>query len=368
MLEHDPSRQVVVASELQSAFKILKSAAFHRQYSWAFLFAKYFLIAAFPVAVVTGIVSAVATRNPGSQTLIEAQIWAVVDALSSNEVALVLLILVLLLVFDLSLSAARYCASQYRMLDDDCARQHGHYTNEIARRDQIILDDRAKARIDLLTSIPNELALHAEMSTRIRTGVVLIMIDLVNFGKFNTAFSHSTGNKVLTELAQYMFRHSRRVEHIYRMMENEKDGVREIEQDGWTFRLHRKGDEFLVVLEGGEMEALGFLNRLRREIASETSKISSAGGGDLLFYAGIFAVEAEIAPTECLHYADNALSMARQNADQGRVVWHSKTSNTDLRQRPNEKQRAFEFRRGLFREFETDPFWKGKDAKPKDKT
>ena len=200
------------------------------------------------------------------------------------------------------------------------------------------------------------------MATLIRPGVVLIMVDIVNFGEFNTRFSTGKANTVLKEIAQYMFRNSRRVEHIFRMMEDEGGGTRIVEDNGWTFRLHRRGDEFLIILNGGEMEALGFLNRLRKETQMDSSRISKAGAKDILFYAGIFAVSGTIGPAESLHYVDKSLSAARSEPDQGRVVWHSGKSHDTLEQQNDEADRAFQFRQGLYKSFSTDDYWRGKTS------
>ncbi|MDP5220241.1 diguanylate cyclase [Ruegeria sp. 2205SS24-7] len=359
---------------------LLRQAAFNDTYSP--ILKKKVVIPVVASPIVVGVFIALITQNTKDELLIEQMLTQWASGVTGRDLFLVALMLGLLFLVDLVVSASRLASARFSAMTGERAaevdglkaqmqsqkREHEQvlteerqaFSEEIALKDQIILDEKAAARIDRTTGVPNELSLHDQMASLIRPGVVLIMVDLVNFGEFNTKYSTGKANLVLKEIAQYMFRNSRRVEHIFRMLEDEKGGRRVIQEDGWTFRLHRRGDEFLIVLNGGELDALGFLNRLRKETQSANSRISKAGAEDILFYAGIFSVIGSISPAECLHYVDQCLATARANPESGRVVWHSGNSYEQMIQEENEPDRAFQFRVGLFKSFETESYWRGK--------
>ncbi|MDM0075460.1 hypothetical protein QTH90_13750 [Variovorax sp. J2P1-59] len=333
----------------------LRQSILNRKHSLFRLVGKYVLAGGALASVLTGTVSGLLAGESGKPTIVEMLIGKLSAAVSVEYVVKVLLILALLFSMDVIRCMSRLASDRDKEAEEIIKNRDA----QIDAKDLLITDQRLKARLDLITRIPNEIALIDAKSAVVRQGRVLIMIDLVGFGAFNKSHSSHAGNAVLREFAQFMFLRSRRVEHVYHLIAESDSGSRAIEYNNTVFRLHRKGDEFLVVLEGGEVEALGFLNRLREATEQKDSAISLAGGRGVLFYAGIFAIDADLEPNECLHKVDQVLAHARQRPELGRVKWGSETDHNSLSRDADENERAFEFKRGLYRAFQTDPYWTG---------
>ena len=329
-----------------SAGDYLRHAILNPQYSLFRVVGKYVLVGGIAVSVITGTVSGLLAGEADKSTVVERLLDRLGAAMSAENLVRALALLVLLFLMDVVRCMARLASDR----DDEA---HG----QLVAKDLLIADQRLQARLDLVTRIPNQVALKDAQSAVIRQGRVLIMIDIVGFREFNKLHSSHVANAVLREFAQFMFLRSRRVEHVYHRPSG-------IESDTAVFRLHRKGDEFLVVLEGGETDALGFLSRLRDETEKADSAIARAGGQGVLFYAGVFAIDADLQPDECLQRVDEILAHARQRPELGRVKWSSATDCHLMKCETGESERDFEFRRQRYKTFQTDPYWSGTGNRP----
>lgn len=99
---------------------------------------------------------------------------------------------------------------------------------------------------DFTTGIPNHYSLRSffekmEANENARR-LQFILIDLKGFKAINDEFMSLKANKLLRFIAQSIYQKMRRDEYL--------------------FRLNQGGDEFVVILEGNQPDALGFANRL----------------------------------------------------------------------------------------------------------
>jgi GGDEF domain-containing protein len=233
-------------------------------------------------------------------------------------------------------------------------------------KDKIILNQYESSRIDHRTQIPNEQAFDYDLVEIAKPGIVGIMIDIVGFGNFNNTYNDLRGDELLKKIAQYLFLNSRRSERVFRFSERREDDpdtIIQIGDYGSAYRLHRKGDEFIVILNGGEVDALGFLNRLRREFSDNKSEIFRVGGEVILFYASVVEISVQTTPKEFLYNLSENLVIAKRNAKlgQSRVVTHSNNNYSELNINRNkdESEEDFEKRKNLYRIFQFFPEWKG---------
>lgn len=127
---------------------------------------------------------------------------------------------------------------------EELAHQKTHF--EMKNSEQKL--DRAMKELvsDFTTGIPNYYSLRsffekleADKSAR---RLQFILIDLKGFKAINDEFMSLKANKLLRHIAQSIYQKMRRDEYL--------------------FRLNQGGDEFVVILEGNQPDALGFANRL----------------------------------------------------------------------------------------------------------
>ena len=118
--------------------------------------------------------------------------------------------------------------------------------------------------MDFQTGLPNgeqfkkELESFYEAHPLAKTAQVA-MIDIRNFKQINTDFGHDKADVLLRRLAQSILKTMRRNESMYRYPENPIPPI-----SPNTYRRYNGGDEFLLMIEGDQAEALGFINRLHR--------------------------------------------------------------------------------------------------------
>lgn len=315
------------------------------------------LLGGLVATIVGGLIVSVLANSDNKPMLIENIFDWIWQATTFRSTLALTAIIAVILVADTLVSLAKMSHENHTNTIEASRIEIKDLRSTASQQAQIISNEREKARLDITTLVPNEFALKEKASEVYIPGKVLILIDIAGFGEFNKKYSHLTGDAVLREFAQFLQNACRRTENVYRMIQDESEEARLVVEAGWTFRLHRKGDEFLVVLDGGEAEALGFLNRLKIETTNENSRIYSSGGEGLLFYAGVYAVEVPLTQSEYQKNLEDALKMAREGARNRRVVWHSNISSETLARGDLESPGSYAFRKRIFEQFEKDEYW-----------
>ena len=122
-----------------------------------------------------------------------------------------------------------------------------------ARPQQLAREGRQRARIDVVTGVPNRSAfeerLHEELERwkRFRTPVSMLVWDIDRFKKINDTYGHRAGDRVLREVANCFANRLRASDFIARI----------------------GGEEFCTLLVGTEIEAaMRVANELREAVGS----------------------------------------------------------------------------------------------------
>lgn len=185
--------------------------------------------------------------------------------------------------------------------------------------------------LDGVTGIPNESKLQADFPelTNSTRALSMIMMDLDGFGKINNRFGYEKGDEVIRYIASDTYRSMRRDENVYKIRSSPEAGL-------WT-RIYRKysgGDEFVFVLNGDEIDALGYLGRLKRRFDNDyTRHISNEilkHPWQLRFHAGLCSLEPGDAYDDAKKRAESCLLRAKQTGSTRRVVWLSNRKSTDF--------------------------------------
>jgi GGDEF domain-containing protein len=136
------------------------------------------------------------------------------------------------------------------------------------------LRDRERLQlIDIVTGIPNQLKWERDIDNLSKTDdpdphYQIILIDLDNFREINKTYGHEKGDQVIKEFSRSVFNSMRRDEHIYKNFLRGEDGSSINIGEHWHrfYRKYTGGDEFLLILNGFQPEALGLLARLVRDL------------------------------------------------------------------------------------------------------
>jgi diguanylate cyclase (GGDEF)-like protein len=134
-----------------------------------------------------------------------------------------------------------------------------------------------------------------ERARRYKTTFSLVMFDIDNFKKFNDAYGHLQGDRIIREIAKLLTKSVRQVD----------------------FPARYGGEEFAVILPAVDIKgALVVAERLRRKV----EQFRFPGDSEPLHVTisvGVteFDAEANYAPTEIIREADRALY---QSKDKGR--------------------------------------------------
>lgn len=208
-----------------------------------------------------------------------------------------------------------------------------------------LLDESRQLLVtDVITGIPNQVQFYNDIewiskNATFTTSYQLIFIDLVNFGELNNKFGYDVGDDVVEYFARTVKEDMRRSENIYKMPFDEKFQG----EERWkrAYRKHTGGDEFLFLVGGAEVEALGFLVRLQRLVDKELnahiqSKILRNSDWSLSFYGAIVPVYPEDNNENVLQRAHEGMRKARQPGSKCRVFWASKLSSEDISEDPKD--------------------------------
>src|SRR6476469_3837888 len=194
---------------------------------------------------------------------------------------------IVLFAVDAYTSRARAAASEReRELSAHAKKSSEEREQKLLVKDQEIdllrsqLRDRDRLRLlDIVTGIPNQLKWEKNVENLSKTDdpdphYQMIIIDLDNFRDINGAYGYEKGDRVIKDIARYIFNAMRRDEHIYKnLIRGENDAPIKIE-DRWE-RIYRKytgGDEFLLTVNGDQIQALGLLVRLARDLLPQINE------------------------------------------------------------------------------------------------
>jgi GGDEF domain-containing protein len=142
------------------------------------------------------------------------------------------------------------------------------------------LRDRDRLRLlDIVTGIPNQLKWEKDIEDLSKTDdpdphYQMIIIDLDNFREINRVYGYEKGDRVIKHFATSIFNTMRRDEHIYKNLVRGENAAPIKIEDHWQ-RIYRKytgGDEFLLTVNGDQLEALGFLVRLARDLLPQINQ------------------------------------------------------------------------------------------------
>ena len=205
------------------------------------------------------------------------------------------------------------------------------------------LRDRDRLRLlDIVTGIPNQLKWEKDIEDLSKTDdpdphYQMIIIDLDNFREINRLYGYEKGDRVIKDFARSVFNTMRRDEHIYKnLIRGENDAEIKIE-DRWE-RIYRKytgGDEFLLTINGDQLEALGFLVRLARDllprINERISKFILEKEVTLSFHAGMCEWYRDDKPQDVLLRLEGTLRKA-VNSSTSRLYFHPEMSSEKYEQ------------------------------------
>jgi diguanylate cyclase (GGDEF)-like protein/PAS domain S-box-containing protein len=176
---------------------------------------------------------------------------------------------------------------------------------ELKERNRQLLDVRAQAATDALTSLPNHRAFQERVRDAVSraaaggSSVGLIMLDIDGFKGFNDSLGHQAGDDVL--------RHCSRIF---------------VETLGTDYAYRYGGDEFVVILPGvDEQRTADMAERLRSAVAAEFG----GHGPGLTVSLGVAAFPSTAASTEELIYKADAAMYLAKSAGKNRVArWEEK--------------------------------------------
>jgi GGDEF domain-containing protein len=136
------------------------------------------------------------------------------------------------------------------------------------------LRDRERLQlIDIVTGIPNQLKWERDIENLSKTDdpdprYQIALIDLDNFREINKTYGYEKGDQVIREFSRSIFNAMRRDEHIYKSFLRGQDHSSINIGEHWNrfYRKYTGGDEFLLIINGDQAEALGLLVRIVRDM------------------------------------------------------------------------------------------------------
>jgi hypothetical protein len=210
---------------------------------------------------------------------------------------------------------------------------------------------------DPITGLPNSNALELEIErTKDRPRRCLILIDLQDFRSINNKYNHWCGDEYLRQFSSMVYREGRRNEFVYKRRPPEDDSVdartypnadtrpsiqrrltwrhrshqhaatgAEPDDPSYkTFRKNQGSDEFYIVLEGGIIDGLGYLNRLKRRAPDFEEMSRRVLGGEVHtfgFYAGVTTVAPKEPFESAAKRAAECLQLARAKSAVRSAFW-----------------------------------------------
>jgi len=184
--------------------------------------------------------------------------------------------------------------------------------------------------IDYLTGIPNQSKFRKDVESIVANIETLgphqvIMIDLNGFREINKKFGDAKGDDVLRLIASETYNTIRRSERAYRRSFPDGMDIKDFLARIDMYRKYPGGDEFIFVMQGHEVEALGFLQRLKRQFDTVYSpKMKDIVGMEwkLSFDAGTTPLIEGMTYKEAFDNVGKCLCYASES--DLHVCWHSR--------------------------------------------
>lgn len=244
-------------------------------------------------------------------------------------------VLLLALLFFLSAFVPFYMLN--RRWFEERAR-HENTKQSLAKANAVLKESEKLKHIDVVTRIPNQKKWEIDIET-VSSKVSdfkpyqLILIDLVGFGSINKSYGYSIGDAVLRYFATSVYESMRRNEEAYKRPFEEAVA----DNDLWkrVYRKYTGGDEFMFIIMGPEVEAIGFLNRLQKRIDDEYSEYISK---EILREPYRLSFQGAVVPlmsgddhASAWRRLEDALRKTSQTGSAGRVFWWSERKSSDFK-------------------------------------
>jgi len=212
--------------------------------------------------------------------------------------------------------------------------KHNMTKKELDRAEFLLADKKKKEVIDVYTGIPNERKFKIDIQNLQNSLYHVILIDLDNFGKINKKYGHDKGDKIMKLIAQSLYSSMRRDEEIYKREQKLQDSfVKRI------YRKYNKGDEFIFLIKGEQYEAIGFINRVKKDFKKFSNQTEEILGEklELDFHAAV----SPIYPNEEFEIYYRRLHecfvLAAEEKHNKKIYWYSDEclnyDNNDFRKR-----------------------------------
>lgn len=193
-----------------------------------------------------------------------------------------------------------------------------------------IEDSEILRRLDFVTGIPNHLQLSEDIkainSLDYTAEFHLIFIDLVDFGTLNREYGYPIADRIIRRFAQTVYNGMRRNERMYKFPIKEMGGANDL----WkrAYRKYNGGDEFVIIINGSEADAIGFCVRLQRDVMTILnpeiqSEILKETKWKLRISAGVVRLFRKDTENEVIYRAHEAMRVCTQPGATLSIAWSS---------------------------------------------
>ncbi|GAB4182227.1 MAG: hypothetical protein Tsb002_03220 [Wenzhouxiangellaceae bacterium] len=202
------------------------------------------------------------------------------------------------------------------------------------------LHDMERERLtDLVTGIPNQLKLEKDIFFYSSVGddrekterkYQLIYIDIENFGVINKKHGHLKGDEVIRLIARRIYETTRRDEHVYKKSPLFSQGENVFMSR--AYRTYKGGDEFVMLLNGMQFEAVGLLNRLSKEMGDISAETVAILGEqfDIKFTAAVSQLYRGDNYRDAMSRLETHFTWACERKDGLGICWDSDEEDIDL--------------------------------------
>lgn len=203
------------------------------------------------------------------------------------------------------------------------------------RRDNLNLrnqfeDSETLRRLDFVTGIPNHLQLSEDIkvinSLDDAAQFHLIFIDLVDFGALNREYGYPVADIIIRRFAQTVYSGMRRNERMYKFPIKEMGSVNDL----WrrAYRKYNGGDEFVIIINGSEADAIGLCVRLQRDVLAKLNpeiqfEILKETKWKLRISAGVVRLYRKDTENEVIYRAHQAMRVCTQPGATLSIAWSS---------------------------------------------
>ena len=186
---------------------------------------------------------------------------------------------------------------------------------------------------DIITGVPNLRSLKIDIENhfskrKIDKKLQFILIDLKGFKKINDRYGFLKTNELLRVIAQTIYQKMRRNEDMYKYPMD----IGQFDKEHF-YRLHTGGDEFVFIIEGNQVDALGFVNRLVKNDFKQLSNLTEKILGDsikLSFHCSVVEMDIRDKIEDILGKSDTCYSLAKEGTGDFTICWHPINIEKDL--------------------------------------